>query len=224
MTPAPLPDEEIERLISLYEAGNAPGANAGAMRAWINAFHEAAPALLAEIEAGRAGAGRVREVPVKHLSTCGPFYARAMAWWAANMKSEAKAAFVTGDGYIRYSWDDGEESGSYSLPIAVLYGLPHEDAALRQAAQPSDAPAQRERMRLAKEAVHDACRRGDDAAIERALDEFNAAMAHAAPAQVGAQPAGRFGPLRRVGRCEYPNCGGDCLECATPPASGKEPK
>lgn len=45
----------------------------------------------------------------------------AKKWWAAHpMKSEIVRVAIKGDGYIRFDWQDHEESGPYHLSIGEL--------------------------------------------------------------------------------------------------------
>lgn len=46
---------------------------------------------------------------------------KALAWWQANMpESRATEVHVKGDGHLRFWWEDGDEFGSYHLPISRL--------------------------------------------------------------------------------------------------------
>lgn len=55
------------------------------------------------------------------LNASGELRVLAEQWWKSRFKSRIVHVFVKGDGYLRFIWDDGQEEGSYHLPLQQLY-------------------------------------------------------------------------------------------------------
>lgn len=163
MTPAaaPLPPEEIERLEFLVKHGNGNGV-AVVTIATISS-------LLAEIEAGRAGAERVREAAIKECVFALP----------ASRKS---------DGY--HSEEREGWNGAVEEAVQNLTALLSPDAALRQAAQTADGALVEVDCNCRHPGLGGDC----DGSCATTTGVPGRVLVPAAPAQVGAQPAGRVEP------------------------------
>ena len=70
--------------------------------------------------AGRSHEGKMKR---ERLNASGKLREDALTWWAAHMRSVEHVThiFVLGDGGLRFEWNDGEEAGSFHLPLETLY-------------------------------------------------------------------------------------------------------